>query len=126
MRSRRWHRYYIIVRSEHKLCIDTVFFIFTDEAIKNISAAILDFLGEDTVLVVSSDNGASPWEGGMNAPFRGGKYSPFEGGVKVPAFLVDYSMKKKYFGQGGRSYDGLIHISDWFPTLLTIAGMFCI
>ena len=36
-------------------------------------------LGENTVVVFSSDNGGSPWFGGLNAPLRAGKMTPFEG-----------------------------------------------
>lgn len=91
---------------------------------RNISSSIDAYLGPDTILIVGSDNGATPWEGGMNSPLRGGKYSPFEGGVKVPAFLVDHTPDGRYFGERGRVYDGMMHISDWFPTLLALAGKY--
>lgn len=94
-----------------------------DEGVKNITDAALDILGDDTVMVFLSDNGGSPWFGGINAPFRGGKTSAFEGGVHVPAFAVDFSPDKRYFGQGGREFDGLVHVSDWLPTLASIAGI---
>ena len=32
-----------------------------------------DHLGNDTVLVVTSDNGGANWFGGLNEPLRGGK-----------------------------------------------------
>lgn len=44
-----------------------------DEGVKNLTDVIQAELGSNTVLVVMSDNGASPWFGGLNAPFRGGK-----------------------------------------------------
>ena len=31
------------------------------------------YLGEDTVIVVTSDNGGASWFGGLNEPLRGGK-----------------------------------------------------
>jgi hypothetical protein len=94
-----------------------------DEGVKNITDAAQSILGEDTVMVFLSDNGGSPWFGGINAPFRGGKTSAFEGGVHVPAFAVDFSPDKRYFGQGGREFDGLVHVSDWLPTLASIGGI---
>ena len=112
-----------------------------DEAIGSISKHAHATLGEDLVIVVSSDNGASVWEGGLNSPLRSGKFSPFEGilllvflffwtnifdilgGVRVPAFAIDYTSDGRYFGPGGRSYDGLAHLADWMPTLLSLAGM---
>ena len=90
-----------------------------DQAINEVAANARDILGDDTVIVVSSDNGGSVWFGGMNAPFRSGKLTPFEGGVRVPAFAVDLSKKKKYLGDGGREFQNMMHISDWLPTFLS-------
>jgi hypothetical protein len=44
----------------------------TDEAIASLASSIRSVLGEDTVMVVASDNGGSPWNGGLNQPLRGG------------------------------------------------------
>eukprot|EP01126_Amoeba_proteus_P027132 TRINITY_DN2690_c0_g1_i2.p1 TRINITY_DN2690_c0_g1~~TRINITY_DN2690_c0_g1_i2.p1 ORF type:complete len:630 (-),score=132.95 TRINITY_DN2690_c0_g1_i2:126-2015(-) len=92
-----------------------------DEAVKNITRTVRRKLGKNTLLLLSSDNGGSTWFGGLNQPLRSGKTTPFEGGSRVPAFVVDLS--HKYFGKGGRTFNGLLHISDWFPTLLSIAGV---
>ena len=72
-----------------------------DLAIREITNRAKEILGDNTVIVVSSDNGANPWLGGMNAPFRSGKLSPFEGGVRVPAFAFDLSSDYKYLEKGG-------------------------
>jgi arylsulfatase A-like enzyme len=93
-----------------------------DEAIKNLSVAIRPNLGNNSLLIVASDNGGSTWFGGLNTPLRSGKTTPFEGGVRTPAFVVDYTPQQQYIGDKGRNWDGLIHISDWFPTLYSIAG----
>jgi arylsulfatase A-like enzyme len=93
-----------------------------DEAIKNISNAIKPNLGNNSLLIVVSDNGGSTWFGGGNTPLRSGKTTPFEGGVRTPAFIVDYTPHQEYIGNKGRNWDGLMHISDWFPTLYSIAG----
>ena len=90
-----------------------------DLAIREVTDQAKDILGDNTVIVVSSDNGANPWLGGMNAPFRSGKLSPFEGGVRVPAFALDLSQGKDYLGEGGRDFSKMIHISDWLPTFLS-------
>ena len=76
-------------------------------------------LGENTVVVFSSDNGASVWFGGLNAPLRSGKFTTFEGGVRVPAFLVDFSSQ---YSRPGQEVKQLVHISDWLPTFLSWAG----
>lgn len=43
-----------------------------DEGLRNLTTTALKFLGNNTILIVSSDNGASTWFGGMNQPFKGG------------------------------------------------------
>ncbi|MFO6445917.1 sulfatase-like hydrolase/transferase [Erythrobacter sp. NE805] len=45
-------------------------------------------LAENTLVVISSDNGAPGYVGlqGLNAPYRGGKGTFFEGGIRVPMF----------------------------------------
>ena len=90
-----------------------------DHAIDRIAKEALDILGDDTVIVVSSDNGGSVWFGGMNAPFRSGKLNPFEGGVRVPSFAIDLSKEKKYLGKEGREFKNIMHIGDWLPTFLS-------
>ena len=90
-----------------------------DQAISKVKKEAGNILGHDTIVVVSSDNGGSVWFGGMNAPFRSGKLTPFEGGVRVPSFAVDLSKEGTYFGEGGREFGNLMHISDWLPTFLS-------
>lgn len=73
----------------------------------------------DTIIVFASDNG-SPTVGslqnwGVNLPFRGTKWTPWEGGVRVPAFIWHSSLRS-------RIWNGLMHISDWLPTLTAAAG----
>jgi arylsulfatase A-like enzyme len=75
---------------------------------------------EDTVLVFTTDNGGMPIVGGYNYPFRGMKSDSWEGGVRGPAFVRipsfyynnEFNLNKKEF-----CFHGLIHISDWLPTL---------
>ena len=98
-----------------------------DEGVGNITAAAERVLGANTLVVVTSDNGAAPWFGGSNGPLRGGKTSPFEGGVRVPALVVDMSGLPgegvgRYLGRGDRWFRGLAHMSDWLPTMLGWAG----
>ena len=93
-----------------------------DEAINSVTENARQLLGEDTIIVVSSDNGGSVFFGGLNQPLRSGKHTSFEGGVRVPAFAVDLSADNKYLGRPGRKYDGLVHISDWMPTFLGLSN----
>jgi len=103
--------------------------------------AKLDELGlrEQTLVVFLSDNGGvqsvydmqdfTGGEGGglqrlriadeqySNAPFRAGKGSPYEGGLRVPC-LVRWPQVVR----GGTTVDTPIHVVDWLPTLLDVAG----
>ncbi len=105
-----------------------------DEGVRNLTATALAELGPNTVMVVTSDNGGSPWFGGMSEPLRGAKATPLEGGTRVPALIVDFTEEQRYLGGTSvskaqldgktglqRRYNGLMHCSDWLPTLLHYA-----
>jgi len=70
---------------------------------------------QNTIIVVASDNGGSPVDGGNNWPLRGAKKTLFEGGVHVPAFVHSPLLAADVVGT---TYAGLVHVSDWAPTLL--------
>ncbi|CAK1546051.1 unnamed protein product [Leptosia nina] len=86
---------------------------------KLVSALSQKGMLENTLIVFVSDNGA-PTTGmynnwGVNLPLRGIKQSPWEGGVRVPAVIWHTSFKP-------RTWDGLMHVTDWLPTLIAAAG----
>jgi len=91
-----------------------------DRALRDLVEASIENLGENTIIILSSDNGGYEINGGSNWPYRSTKTSPFEGGSKVPAFITDLS-KNKYFGEAGE-YKGLMHISDFLETLVRLAA----
>jgi arylsulfatase A-like enzyme len=75
---------------------------------------------EHTLVLVTSDNGPEmeTWPDAAYTPFRCAKGSTWEGGVRVPAVLSWPGMI-----EADRSADGLVHFSDLFPTMLTLAGV---
>ena len=78
----------------------------------------LDELGlrDDTIVVFTSDNGATL--GGRNLPLRGTKHTLYEGGVRLPT-VIHWPRG----GLAGRSWDGLCSSMDMLPTLASLAGV---
>jgi len=87
-----------------------------DDAVGRIVGA-LDQYGfrENTLVVFTNDNGAI--RDTMNAPYRGTKNTNYEGGVRAPCVL-HWPGKIKT----STEHDGLMHITDFYPTLIEIAG----
>lgn len=74
---------------------------------------------ENTLIFITSDNGPlmEPWPDAGFTPFRGSIGSTWEGGVRVPAVVYWKDMITP-----GQVNDGLFDFSDFFPTLLNLAG----
>jgi arylsulfatase A-like enzyme len=70
---------------------------------------------EETLIVFSSDNGGPP--PGSNGPLRDFKGSLYEGGIRAAAFAT-------WPGRipAGQRIREPVHVVDWYPTLLSLAG----
>ncbi|XP_054923804.2 arylsulfatase B-like [Dermacentor andersoni] len=78
----------------------------------------------DTVLIFVSSSGgladredeSSNWS--FNWPLRGTKGTYFEGGIRVPAFVWSPLLGDR----SPRVSSQLMHVTDWLPTLVNVAG----
>ena len=131
--ERRWLRYYdrLIDDPSRRLFASAVTHL--DDTVGRL-VRVLEETGQRdrTLIVFTSDNGAQrDWFGtdqyagghlpcptlGNNRPLRGWKGQLFEGGIRVPA-LVNWPTQLK-----SRTVSEPIHIVDWMPTLLGLAGI---
>ena len=56
-----------------------------------------------------------PWY--SNIPLRGAKETLYEGGIRAASFVLSPLLKKR-----GYSYKGFLHLVDWSPTFIKLAG----
>mgnify|MGYP003917423601 FL=1 len=73
-------------------------------------------LGENTIVVFTSDNGGALQYGASNNPFTGGKGDFFEGGIRVPCIV-----KIPSSSQIKQSEEPLL-LMDFQPSLIKMAG----
>lgn len=93
-----------------------------DEGIGNVTNALIESgLWDNTVLIVASDNGGHAEAGQNNYPLRGEKQTNFEGGVRAVAFVTGPGAKLSP-AVVGTSSTALMHVTDWFPTIMELAG----
>lgn len=80
-------------------------------------------LADNTIIIFSSDNGGNMYnevDGTTptnNAPLRGGKVNTLEGGIRVPLIV-----RWPDVTQAGARSDAVVSTTDFYPTVLEIAG----
>lgn len=93
-----------------------------DQAVGKVLAALdAEGIAENTIVVFTSDNGGlSTSEGSptSNVPLRGGKGMLFEGGIREPTIV-----RWPGVTVGGTQSDRPIISTDYFPTILEMAGL---
>ncbi|MES2437554.1 MAG: arylsulfatase [Verrucomicrobiota bacterium] len=91
-----------------------------DDAVGKIVKTVADEkISGSTLIIFSSDNGGpEPGKLTDNGLLRSGKGSVYEGGVRVAAFAT-WPGKIK----ADSTIRTPIHVVDWYPTLLTLAGL---
>lgn len=84
---------------------------------------------DDTLLIVTTDNGGIPdvanvfpASAGSNWPLRAGKGTVFEGGVRGQAFVNGGKNVVPSDKRGTRVSRPLLHVTDWFPTIAAFAN----
>ncbi|XP_065187384.1 arylsulfatase B-like [Sycon ciliatum] len=88
-----------------------------DEGIGNITKRLkASGMWENTLIVFTTDNGGQNHVGGNNWPLRGNKATMWEGGVRGIGFVSGVGVSKPFV------YNGLMHASDWLPTLANVGG----
>jgi arylsulfatase A-like enzyme len=93
--------------------------LMVDEAIANLTCTLdANGMSDNTVLIIASDNGGIDSNAASTYPWRGSKGSHAKGGVLASAIvhsqLIDESIR-------GQVYKGMMHVTDWMPTLMGLA-----
>ncbi|KAL8613938.1 hypothetical protein ACOMHN_023174 [Nucella lapillus] len=90
-----------------------------DESVANITRTLdQQGLRDNTILVFLSDNGGPTEGGSFNYPLRGKKATLWEGGTRVFSLLSSPLLSRS----DGFLYPGIVHATDWYPTLIQAAG----
>lgn len=90
-----------------------------DESVNNVTEALKQRgMMDNTFIIFMSDNGGPVHVASSNWPLRGSKITIWEGGTRSAGFVYSPRLLQR----SRSTYDGLIHMVDWYPTLVDAAG----
>ena len=77
----------------------------------------LKFFGlyDNSIVVFSTDNGGDAWN--SNLPLKGAKETVYEGGIRGVSFILSPLLRRS-----GYTNTEMMHLVDWLPTLVNMAG----
>ena len=94
-----------------------------DDAVGRIVGALqAKGMWQTTLTIGFADNGGDVRTGASNYPHRGTKMTPWEGGTKAAAFVHSADPRVVPLAARGTDSFALAHVTDWFPSLLGLAG----
>ena len=94
-----------------------------DEAIRTVVEALRrKDMWDNSLLIAFGDNGGDITTGASNWPYRGTKGTVWEGGTKAAAFVHSPNPEIIPESRRGTESQTLSHVSDWYPTLIAMAG----
>ena len=74
---------------------------------------------DNTLMIMTADNGGNLGGSGCNYPLRGGKYTFWEGGVRANSFVSGGLLPR---AMRGSQWAGYAHAADWYTTIAALAG----
>ena len=77
----------------------------------------------NTLFIAYGDNGGDITTGASNWPYRGTKTTPWEGGTRAASFVHSPNPAVVPIERRGTESYALAHVTDWYPTLLSLAGV---
>ncbi len=115
-------------KKEHFLPLIYAAYVYTlDKSVGAIVSKVEELgLSKNTIIVFSSDNGATPE--GINLPFKGRKHTLWEGGVHVPTAIRwsgTFDHRTTAYAKNN-GYEGMISYIDLYPTLMAMSGNRCL
>jgi arylsulfatase B len=94
--------------------------VMLDEIVGSLTCSLVNNgMANNTLVVLTSDNGGDTDIKGNNYPFAGGKGTTGRGGVSVNTIVHGAMLSSSKVA--GKTYTGQMHVTDWLPTLMSVA-----